>query len=78
MEQIVIHTRNKEKARILVELLAALDFIDSVESHTDEDAAIATEIAEADNDFFALAGLWEGRDITLESIRREAWPPRKI
>jgi hypothetical protein len=75
MEQIVIQTRNKAKARILVELLGALDFIDSLEIHSDESDATADE---EESDFFALAGLWEGRDITLESIRQEAWPPRKI
>jgi putative SOS response-associated peptidase YedK len=24
-------------------------------------------------DFFALAGIWEGKNITLENIRKEAW-----
>lgn len=26
-----------------------------------------------EDDFFAMAGLWENRNITLESIRQEAW-----
>lgn len=27
-------------------------------------------------DFMALAGIWEGRDITLEELRKEAWGDR--
>ena len=27
-----------------------------------------------ENDFFALAGLWEGRNIELASLRKKAWP----
>jgi hypothetical protein len=74
VEQIIIRAHNKEKARILAELLATMDFIDSVEIHSDRGEAAVTE---ADSDFFALAGLWKGREITQESIRyrgiRPAW-----
>ena len=68
MEQITIHINNKEKADLLLQLLHSLDFIDvvKVEGHT------VTEEAEAD--FFALAGIWQGRDITQESLRQKAWP----
>ena len=69
MEQIVIRVSNKEKAKILFEMLRALDFIEVIE--TDEE----TETTDtADADFFALAGIWEGRDITIEDIRKKAWP----
>jgi hypothetical protein len=27
-----------------------------------------------ENDFFALAGLWEGRNIDPASLRKKAWP----
>jgi len=30
--------------------------------------------SERKEDFFALAGLWENRNITDKSIRQEAWP----
>jgi hypothetical protein len=74
MEQIIIQVKNKEKAKVLYELLTALDFVDAVETFStgEHETALFTE-AET-NDFFALAGLWEGRDITLESIRQKAWP----
>lgn len=68
MEQITIHINNKEKADLLLRLLRSLDFIDIVEvvDHT------VTEESEAD--FFAMAGIWQGRAITQESLRQKAWP----
>jgi hypothetical protein len=29
--------------------------------------------SQQDRDFFALAGIWEGKDITIDTIRKEAW-----
>lgn len=69
MEQIVIRIHNKEKAKLLAELLQSLDFVDVVETENQRPVTPAQE-----TDFFALAGLWEGRDITLESLRQRAWP----
>ena len=45
------------------------DFIDSVQ-------AGQSEISEQDTqeDFFSQAGIWQDRDVTQESIRKEAWP----
>ncbi|MCZ7673451.1 MAG: hypothetical protein M5U34_43205 [Chloroflexi bacterium] len=69
MEQIVIQVRSKEKAKFLYELLRSLDFVDVISS----EGSKVTEIT-SDEDFFALAGIWEGRDIDLASIRKQAWP----
>jgi len=32
-----------------------------------------TNIFDDEQDFFSLAGIWENRNITTESIRQEAW-----
>ena len=72
MEQILIQVKNKEKAKILLELLKALDFVEFVKTDDAEETGMSAEIETAD--FFSLAGLWEGRDITLESIRQQTWP----
>ena len=69
MEQIVIQVRSKEKAKFLYELLRSLDFVDVISSEED-----VTTDTTSDEDFFALAGLWEGRDTDLASIRKQAWP----
>lgn len=38
---------------------------------------IASKSPPQDEDFFALAGLWEGRDIDLSQLREQAWPGRR-
>jgi len=69
----LVYVKDKEKAQLLSELLMALDFVESVNTDSVEtEATLATQGELAD--FFALAGLWEGREINLNSIRQLAWP----
>ena len=72
MEQIIIQVKNKRKARALLDFLASLDFVEAVSS-TDLPKTENGEQTQAE-EFFALAGLWAGRDVTLETIREKAWP----
>ncbi|GAB4418517.1 MAG: hypothetical protein Fur0044_14520 [Anaerolineae bacterium] len=74
MEQIVVQVRDKEKAKVLFELLTALDFVDSVKTSETEDVEGKATVREEAADFFSLAGLWQDREVTLESIRQKAWP----
>ncbi len=74
MEQITIRVKDRKKAQTLVEFLKSLDFVESI---TEKD------LLDSDNsninreeEFFALAGLWAGRDISLKTIREQAWPYR--
>ena len=70
MEQITIQVKNKRKARALIEILKAMDFVEAVTSGF----AIPKPKTQVDEeDFFALKGLWAGRNISLESIRQKAW-----
>ena len=72
MEKITVHVKDKEKAQLLFELLTALDFVESVNTSS---AKVDMDVAQEDStDFFALAGLWAGRDVNLTSIRQHAWP----
>jgi hypothetical protein len=74
MEQIIIQVKNKQKAQALKNFLKSLDFIEEV---TASDLSIFQPKGKtSDKDFFALAGLWAGRDLTLDSIRQKAWPVR--
>jgi hypothetical protein len=74
MEQIVVQVRDKEKAKVLFELLTALDFVDSVKTGETEEVEVKATVQEELSDFFSLAGLWQDREVTLESIRQKAWP----
>jgi len=74
MEQITIQVKNKQKARALINFLKAMDIIEDV---TASDLSTLKPKAKInDKEFFALAGLWAGRDVTLDSIRQKAWPTR--
>jgi hypothetical protein len=69
MEQIVIHVRNKEKAALLFKLLRSLDFVEAIET---SEETVQTETA--DDEFFALAGIWADREVNQTYLRRQAWP----
>lgn len=74
MEQISIRVRDHKKADTLRKFLKTLDYVESVSSL---DLPEIQQTSKAnDADFFALAGLWAGRDITQESLRKQAWPGR--
>jgi hypothetical protein len=68
MEQLIIKVADKEKAQMLLSIISALDFVNSVEV-----IEYKTIVSDDEEDFFSLAGLWENRNITTESIRKEAW-----
>ncbi len=78
MEQIIIQVQDKEKAKMLFELLKALDFVYLVNTSEKKDTEIDMTTTEESLDFFSLAGLWKNREINLESIRKKAWPRRYI
>ena len=73
MEQITIQVKNKQKAQALIKFLKALDFIEEV---TAREISLTQPSRVSAREFFALAGLWAGRDVTLDSIRQKAWPTR--
>jgi len=75
MTQILVQVKDQKKSNVLLELLKSLDFVDSVYTINKE---VDTPIANEDDslDFFSMAGIWEDREITLESIRQKAWRRR--
>ena len=70
MEQITIQVKSKQKAKALIEFLKAMDFIEAVTASGFTIPKPKSQVNE--DDFFALKGLWVGRDISLESIRQKA------
>lgn len=74
MEQITIRVKDKKKAQTLLDYLKSLDFIESI-SEKDLSAEQRSS-ASGEIDFFSMAGFWAGRDVSLQSIREQAWPYR--
>jgi hypothetical protein len=56
------------------QVLAALDFVDSVKTSEAEEVKDGSTASSESLDFFSFAGLWQDREVTLESIRQKAWP----
>jgi len=75
MEQIIIRIKDRKKAQRLVEFLKSLDFIESI-TEKELSGVNESDSENGENEFFALAGLWAGRDISLKTIREQAWPYR--
>ncbi len=75
MEQIIIRIRDRKKAQTLIDFLKSLDFVESITEKEWSGGGEAEAVA-GDQEFFAMAGLWEGRDISLKTIREKAWPYR--
>jgi len=71
MKAIIVRTTNEAALAKLVELLRMFDF--EVEPLIHRDAPVDQA---AEPDFMALAGIWKGRDITQESLRKQAWGDR--
>lgn len=74
MEQITIRIKDRKKAQTLLDFLKSLDFVESV--FEKELTDVKKSNGEQEKDFYALAGLWTGRDISLKTIRERAWPYR--
>lgn len=74
MEQIIIRVRDRKKADTLLKFLKTLDYVDNIVRANLPQADGAGKTTESD--FFDLAGIWAGRDISQESLRKQAWPGR--
>ncbi|RJP56079.1 MAG: hypothetical protein C4557_00190 [Anaerolineaceae bacterium] len=73
MERITIRVSDRRKARLLRDFLKSLDYVDKVTIASFR-PSVSSKAKNAD--FFAMAGIWAKRDITLDKIRQSAWPGR--
>lgn len=73
MEQITIQIRDRRKARALGTFLKSLDYVEKV---TFANTKIPLKASTKKADFFASAGIWSKRDITVNGLRSSAWPRR--
>jgi hypothetical protein len=81
MPEIVVKYKNAKALKAIQDLAKAFDLI--IEGPTAKNAPnqpddySALPITFSKNpDVTALAGIWEGRDITLEELRKDAWGDR--
>lgn len=74
MNEITIQINDRYKMSALLNFLETLDFVENIRSA--EFPIAVDKKTNKEEDFFALAGLWADREITLNSIRQKAWPQR--
>ena len=69
MKELIVKVNDQDKAQMLLQMLSALDFVDSVNVLP----AQSTTQFDQEKEFFEIAGIWENRDITVDSLRQQAW-----
>ena len=66
METLVLTIKDPEKKGFLYDLLSQLDYVEIKESSEDTE--------ESKDQLFAEAkGMWRGKDIDADQLRKEAW-----
>lgn len=76
MKEIIIRSSNLIALQKLEELLSLFDFeIERRETPDEKKILLPVNYSSRPN-VTALAGIWKGQDISLESIRKEAWGNR--
>lgn len=68
--EFVVQIRDHDKAVKLVEFLRAFDFVKIIQTNTTDEKIVQHENTV---DFFSYAGLWANREITVETLRQQAW-----
>jgi len=78
MPEIIVKYKSAKALRAIKKLATAFDIVieDQIVKNApnlpDDYSALAIVFSK-NPDVTALAGIWEGRDITLEQLRKEAW-----
>ncbi|MBM2815022.1 MAG: hypothetical protein HW421_1784 [Ignavibacteria bacterium] len=75
MHRIIIDVNNKKNAGFIKSLLKKFDFVNNIR---DEKPEIPKSKFKSWEEFSDCLGIWEGRDITKESLRKMAWRQRTL
>lgn len=73
METVILKIKNKTKLRHFMKLINDLDYVEILQSESNPHQKGSV----SEDDFFALAGMWEDRDMSSEDLRAKAWPKKK-
>jgi hypothetical protein len=81
MPEVIVKYKTAKALKALQDLTRMFDIV--IEKPVDKNAALENEYVSdlpitfaKKPDVKALAGIWEGRDITIEALRKEAWGDR--
>ena len=68
-EQLILNIKDSSKLSFLIQLIKQFDFV--------EVAKVKKKKITAKNDFFSSAGLWAGREVNAQELRKQAWDRTK-
>ena len=74
MPEIIVKYKSVKALKAIQELAKAFDLV--IESHAIKNSVVLPITFSKNPDVKGLAGIWEGRDITLEQLRKDAWGDR--
>lgn len=73
METITLKIKNSDKFHYLLEYIQQLEYVEVVK----DKPTLQPKKEASKDDFFAAAGIWEGKDIDAKTLREKAWPKRR-
>ncbi len=75
MQHITVEVHDREKAQLLYNVLQALDFVMHISTDDEQfHQSLRQETSDRTKEFFSYAGLWSDREISVTTLRRQAWP----
>lgn len=76
MPEVTIQYKNDKTLQVLMDIAKYFDFtIKTTRKGGKSKSKLPIEFAEYP-DITALAGIWKGKDITIEDLRKDAWGER--
>ncbi len=73
MKEVTLRIADNKLSTFLA-FIQDLEYVEILEDETDTENSDAQKVTD---NFFDLAGMWQGRDISAKDLRKKAWPLRK-
>ena len=75
MHYITVEVQDHQKAQQLYAVLQALDFVTQISTDDNQEGfLLREETPDRTEEFFSYAGLWADREISVTTLRKQAWP----
>jgi polysaccharide pyruvyl transferase WcaK-like protein len=79
MQHITVEVQDHEKAQLLYRVLQSLDFVIHISTDDQEITQdLWQETVDRTDEFFSYAGLWSDREISVTTLRQQAWPRQSV
>ena len=77
MKQLTLNVAD-HKLQTFLNFIEDLNYVEVVGTPSEETKPLSSSSSSSDSDdFMALAGMWEDRDINAEKLRAKAWPTHR-